>query len=163
MAEAATRPPGARIERVAVSTAGLLVVSSLAGALAPEAGGSIHALVALTCFAAGTGLMVWAYAVALARSRTEEVSIAGLFFLAGGVAPAPTRRALYGALAAEVVAVVAAASIRPFTQVAFGVLAPMLGLGLMALWGARHGSFPARPERPVSRPARDDGGECGNG
>ena len=40
---------------------------------------------------------------------------------------------------------VAAASIRPFTEVAFGILAPMFGLGLMALWGGRHGTFPPRP------------------
>ena len=43
---------------------------------------------------------------------------------------------------------VAAASIRPFTAVAFGILAPMLGLGLMGLWGARHGRFPAAPGEP---------------
>jgi hypothetical protein len=36
---------------------------------------------------------------------------------------------------------VAAASIRPYTAVAFAVLAPMLGLGAMAMWGARHGTF----------------------
>jgi hypothetical protein len=50
----------------------------------------------------------------------------------------------------QVVVVVAAASIRPFTEVAFGILAPMYGLGLMALWGARHGAFPPRPPRQPS-------------
>ena len=48
------------------------------------------------------------------------------------------------ALAAAVVAAGAAAAVRPYTAVAFTVLAPMFGLGMMALWGARHGRFPER-------------------
>ena len=39
----------------------------------------------------------------------------------------------------------------PYTEVAFGVLAPMFGLGLMAMWGGRYGSFPARRRRAVDR------------
>ncbi|MET0902292.1 MAG: hypothetical protein ABWZ52_03550, partial [Acidimicrobiales bacterium] len=69
----------------------------------------------------------------------------GLFLLAGDVAPRPTRRALRIATAIEIVAVVAAASIRPYSEVAFGILAPMFGLGLMGVWGGRHGEFPPRP------------------
>ena len=61
------------------------------------------------------------------------------------MAPRPTRRALRIATVAEVVAVVVAASIRPYTEVAFGILAPMFGLGLMGMWGGRHGAFPPRP------------------
>ena len=41
---------------------------------------------------------------------------------------------------------VVVASIRPYTAVAFAVLAPMLGLGAMAMWGARHGDFPPRDD-----------------
>ena len=74
----------------------------------------------------------------------SRVDIAGLFLLAGHVAPRRVRRLLRVALAVQVVAVVAAASIRPFTEVAFGILAPMFGLGLMGLWGA--------PPRHVPRP-----------
>ena len=43
-----------------------------------------------------------------------------------------------------IIAVVAAAT-RPFTSVAFAVLAPLWGLGLAGLWAARYGTFPARP------------------
>ena len=71
----------------------------------------------------------------------------GLFFLAGEVAPPATRRALRIATGVEVVAVVAAASIRPYTEVAFGILAPMFGLGMMGVWGGRHGEFPPRPPK----------------
>jgi hypothetical protein len=51
---------------------------------------------------------------------------------------------LRGTTAVQVVAVVAAASIRPYTEVAFGILAPMFGLGLMGLWAGRYGTFPPR-------------------
>ena len=40
---------------------------------------------------------------------------------------------------------VAAASIRPYSEVAFGILAPMFGLGLMGVWGGRYGDVPAPP------------------
>ena len=50
----------------------------------------------------------------------------------------------------QVLAVVVAASIRPFTEVAFGILAPMFGLGMMALWGGRYGDFPERPPRSAA-------------
>jgi hypothetical protein len=69
----------------------------------------------------------------------------GLFFLTGEVAPRPVSTRLRLALLVQVVAVFTAAAIRPYTNVAFGVLAPLLGLGLMALWGARHGTFETRP------------------
>jgi hypothetical protein len=42
---------------------------------------------------------------------------------------------------------VAGASVRPFTTLAFGTLAPMLGIGINGLWAARHGRFPARVVR----------------
>jgi hypothetical protein len=41
--------------------------------------------------------------------------------------------------------------VRPYTEVAFGILAPMFGLGLMAMWGGRHGVFAARPDARSGR------------
>jgi hypothetical protein len=105
----------------------------------------VHAVLSVVLFAIGTGALLWAYALGVSRSRTELVTVPGLFFLAGDVAPRATRRALRIASAVEVVAVVAAASIRPYTEVAFGILAPMYGLGMMGVWGGRYGAFPARP------------------
>ena len=61
----------------------------------------------------------------------------------GRTPPDPPRARI--ATAVEVVAVVAAASIRPYSEVAFGILAPMFGLGLMGMWGGRYGAFPPRP------------------
>ena len=74
------------------------------------------------------------------------VTLAGLFFLSGGVAPAEVRKRFRIALAVEVVAVVAAASVTITRSpwVPFGVLAPMFGLGLMSVWGGRFGVYPAK-------------------
>jgi hypothetical protein len=98
-------------------------------------------------FAAGIALFFWAYAVAVGRSRTDEIGIGGLFFLAGeGTAPAPTKRSLLGALAVQTVVGVAAAFVDP-EPLAAGVLVPLYGLALTGLYGARHGRFGPRRAR----------------
>jgi hypothetical protein len=141
---------GGSLRILDVAGTAALVVTSATAALGPEPLRYVHAGLSGLLFVLGTGALLWAYALGIGRSRTELVDIPGLFLLAGAVAPEATRRAFRVALAVQVVAVVAAASIRPFTEVAFGILAPMYGLGLMALWGARHGAFPPRPPRDPS-------------
>ncbi|MGQ0432624.1 MAG: hypothetical protein ACT452_09500 [Microthrixaceae bacterium] len=145
--------PGARIQRAAVWGTALLVTTSAGAAALPDSIGVVHAGVSGALFAVGTGALLWAYVVGLGRSRTQAVSLSGLFFLTGAAAPAPVRRLLRLLLGVEVVAVVATASVRPYTVVAFGILAPMYALGLMGAWGARHSVFPDR--------AQDDGGAAG--
>lgn len=139
--------PGAGLVNVAFLGTGALVATSAAAAAVPATFGRVHAVLSVVLFLVGTGALLWAYALGVSRSRTELVGIAGLFFLAGAVAPPTTRRALRVATAVEVAVVVAAASVRPFTEVAFGILAPMFGLGLMGVWAGRHGAFPDRPLR----------------
>jgi hypothetical protein len=139
--------PGATLVNLVFLGTGVLVATSAAAAAAPDTFGTIHAGLSVVLFAVGTAAMLWAYALGVSRSRTDLVTVPGLFFLAGDVAPPATRRALRVATIVEVVAVVAAASMRPFTEVAFGILAPMFGLGLMGMWGGRHGAFPDRPPR----------------
>jgi hypothetical protein len=80
---------------------------------------------------------------AAARSRTDEISLAGIWWLTG-TAPAPVRRSLLGAFGVQVVVALATAIARPFTGLAFGILVPVFGLGLAGLWAARRGSFPSR-------------------
>ena len=140
-------PGGALVNATFVGT-GALVVTSIAAAADPSTFGTVHAALSIGLFVIGTGAMLWAYALGVSRSRTDLVTVPGLFFLAGDVAPPATRRALRIATAVEVVAVVAAASIRPYSEVAFGILAPMFGLGMMGVWGGRHGDFPPRPPKP---------------
>ena len=147
MAEPDPRTPGADLLRVGRAGTVLVVATSAAAAAVPDPLGLVHAAVSVGLFALGTVAMLWAYALGVTRSRTEQVDIGGLFLLAGEVAPASARRALRVDLAVQVVAVVAAASVRPFTEVAFGILAPMGALGLMALWAGRHAVFPPKPPK----------------
>jgi hypothetical protein len=134
--------------RVAVWATGAFVVVSALAAAWPDTFMPLSVPVDLVLFAAGCGAFVWGYALAIGRSRSETVTMAGLFFLGEGVAPPDVTRLLRGALAVQVVVAVVAASVRPFTALAFSVLVPMLGLGLMALWAARHGRFPAKAPEP---------------
>jgi hypothetical protein len=142
--EAPPGPEGAGIVTLSLAGTAAVMATSAASAAAPDAVGSVHAVLSLVLFAVGTGAMLWAYGLGVSRSRVDQIDIPGLFWLSGAVAPPDTRRRLRGAVVVQVVVVVAAASIRPFSEVAFGILAPMYGLGLMALWSGRYGAFPPR-------------------
>jgi hypothetical protein len=122
----------------------LFAVVSVGAAIVPEPLVWVSVPLDLALFVAGCVAFLWAYAVAVGRSRYEALTMGGVFFLGGDVAPPAVTRTLRLLLAVQVVVAVAAAAVRPFTPLAFSVLAPMLGLGLMALWGARHGRFPPR-------------------
>jgi hypothetical protein len=124
-------------------TAAFTVTAVLA--VAVDALRPLAAATAIALFVAGIALFFWAYAVAVGRSRTDAIGIGGLFFLAGPeTAPPPIKRALLAALAVQTVVALATAAARPFTSLAFGVLAPLYGLALTGLWGARHGRFAPR-------------------
>ena len=98
----------------------------------------------LGLFAIGCATFLGSYAIALNRSRTDEIGVASLYFLTDKVAPKDVRWRLWGALAVQCVVAVTAASVRPFSTAAFSVLVPMFGLGLNGLWAARHGTFGPR-------------------
>lgn len=128
---------------VKASWAGTAAFSLTALVAAVVADADVVALaVALLLFAGGTAAFAAALVRAATRSRHEELTLAGLFFLEG--APPAVRRRLLGSLAAELVVAFVTAAVRPNTSLAFGILAPMWGQGLAGLWGARHGAFPAR-------------------
>lgn len=95
----------------------------------------------LALFGAGCVVFVWAYFRAIGRSRRESITLNGLFLLGDSVAPIMVARRLRLMLAVQVIAALVTASVRPFTTLAFGVLVPMFGLGMMALWAALHGRF----------------------
>lgn len=119
-----------------VGLSGVAVVA--AGTRYPIAG------IDVAIFAAGCLAMLGAFARAVERSRNEIVSVPGVFFLAEGAAPKAIRRQLLASAALQTIVALVAASVRPYTAVAFGILVPMFGLGMIGLWGARHGTFPAR-------------------
>jgi hypothetical protein len=144
-------PPGDGLVNLLFAGTGALVGTSLAGALLPDTFSIVHAILSGVLFAIGTGAMLWGYALGVSRSRAVVVTMAGLFFLAGGAAPADVARRFRIALAVEVVVVVAAALARPDSNMPFGVLAPMFALGLMAVWGGRYGVFDARADLDAGR------------
>lgn len=129
----------------------LFAVAAVAAAVVPDRLAVPVAVLDVVLFAAGIVAFCWAFLRAAGRSRTEELSVAGIWLLSGS-APAPVRRALLGAFGVEVVVAVATAAARPFTPLAYGILVPVYGLGLAGVWGASRGSFPAR-----SSPSRQSG------
>jgi hypothetical protein len=113
-----------------------------AAAVSSEAAAAFIAIFDLILFALGCVVFVRTLVVAAARSRTEQLSVAGIWLLAG--APKDIQRWLLGCLAAQVVIALVAAGLRPYTSVAFGVLVPTFGLALCGLWAVRSGTFPPR-------------------
>lgn len=107
---------------------------------------AVRNIVAVGCsvvFVIGAALFSWAFTVAAGRSRFEELTVAGAFFLAGSV-EAEHRRWAWGYLIAQTVIGVAGAAADPYTTMAFGVLVPMFGLGVVAFLGSAHGVFRPR-------------------
>lgn len=145
--------PGSGLIRASWAGTALLTATAVPADLAPAAFEVPALIVALVLFFGGIGAFVWAYVVAVGRSRDQEIAVAGLFLLSGS-APTPVRWHLLGSLGAQVAVALATAGARPFTSLAFGVLSPMYGLGLAGLWAARYGTFPPRSARPegVGRP-----------
>jgi len=110
----------------------------------------VGVVVALALFAVGIFAFLWSYVTAVQRSRSDEIAVAQLYFLAGGSTPKPVKRLMLGALAAQTVVAFSTAIARSRTDgragstLAFGILVPMFGIGLNGLWCSRHGSFAAR-------------------
>lgn len=122
------------------------------------------AVVSLVLFAIGIGASIWAYAAALDRSRVEEVGVANLYLLTGDTAPRPVKRAMTAALAVQVVAAMTGAWIgvvgltgNQINALAFGVLVPMLGIGMNGAWAARYGSYGPRVNIPSNPSKRRNG------
>jgi hypothetical protein len=131
------------IIRAAIVGTAVFTVVAIAAAALPDQLAVVAVVVDLVLFAAGIVAFVGALLKAADRSRTEAVTLAGVFWLSG-TAPHEARRPLLGALAVEVAVALVTAGVRPFTGLAFGVLVPVYALGLTGLWGARHGTFAAR-------------------
>ena len=102
--------------------------------------------VALLLFLVAVIVFVYAFALALARStRGDNVAVANLFFLQGS-APKKIKRTFLWMFLVCLAVTAGTAAWEPF-----GVLVPMLPVGLAGLWAARYGVF---PPRPVAQPRR---------
>jgi hypothetical protein len=102
--------------------------------------------VALLLFLVSVGVFVYAFALGLARSsRGDNVAVANLFFLQGS-APKPIKWKFLWMFVVSLAIAVGTAAWDPF-----GVLVPMLPVGLAGMWAARYGVFPPRPVAPARR------------
>jgi hypothetical protein len=135
---------GRAIVRASWAGTAVFTVASLLGATRPRPFSGMSFAISVALFGAGCLVFLVAFARAVGRSRTEDITVASLFFLMGGSTPPAVQRGLLASLLVEIVAGVAAAAARPFTSQAAGVLAPMWALGLCGLWAARHGRFQPR-------------------
>lgn len=127
--------------RIAVAGTAIFAVTQTLAAIAPRGTTGLVAVVwSLVLFVVGSVAFCAAFVVAAGRSRDERVTVVGVVWLTD-VAPVAVARALRIALVAQCVVALVTAGIRPFSAVAFGILAPMFGLGCIAWFGARHGIF----------------------
>jgi hypothetical protein len=145
------RPGGRIVVADQVGTAAFIVTAVLAAVLFTTALQWIGAITALGLFAVGVFCFLWSYVQALQRTRTDEISVASLYFLTGPATPAAVKRRMLGLLAVQVVTAMVTTFGRldgpdgePGSSLAVGFLVPMFGFGLNGLWAALHGTFPPR-------------------
>jgi hypothetical protein len=121
------------------SSLAVFALIAIADAVGLHALNTPATIVSVVLFLASLPIWVYAFGLALVRSaRGDDIAVASWVFLTPS-APKDVRRHLLGATGACVVVALATAWANPFS-----VLVPMLQLGLAALWGARHGVYPAR-------------------
>jgi hypothetical protein len=136
---------GKRIIVASWSTLAVFAVVAIFDAVGLHALNTPATILSVGLFLASLPIWIYAFGLVLVRStRGDDIAVASWVFLTPS-APKEQRRHLLGATAACIVIALASGWANPF-----GVLVPMLQLGLAALWGARHGVYPARPPaRPV--------------
>lgn len=130
-----------RVLQVAVGVTIIHLGATGFGFVDTEVASTVSGVVNVGLFLAGVVLYVVAFILTAGRSRTEEIWFGGAFLLSGGVVPAAHRRTLLVCVAAQTVIGLVAAGLRPFTVLAFAVLPPLLGLALVAFYGARFARF----------------------
>ena len=150
--------PGLGLIRFDGVATAVFTVTQIAADVVPR--GAVLAVavaVSLALFLVGLVTFAWGLLVAAGRSRDDAVTLPGLYFLQGS-APDDVRVRLLGYLTLQVVVAVVTAGIRPFTPLAFGILVPLFGVGIIGLWAARHGTFPAIGEAPAATVGTDRSG-----
>jgi hypothetical protein len=121
----------------------LLALAAVAGVTSPDAFGIVLAVISSAMFVLGLVFLLLALLGGLRRSRVEEVTVTGLFLL-HETAPRAIRRRFLWCLMIQLALAFVAAGFRPYSQIAFVLLAPMFVFGSAALWSAQYGIFSAR-------------------
>ena len=131
-------------------TALFVVTAGLAVAYFDQPWKTIAVVVCLASFSVGVVAFLWGYWSAVQRSREDNISVAALYFLIDKCAPKSVARQMNGLLGVQFIVGLVTAGLRSSTDgkrgstLAFGILVPMLGLGLNGLWAAFHGHFEPR-------------------
>ncbi len=145
-------PAAARIVQASIAGTVVFAVTAVPAAIAPDAFVGVAVIVSWCCspsaWSPSRGPTPWPSAAA---APTSSASVA--CSSSPAARPAACSAALIGSLVAEIVIAVATASTRVYTPLAFGVLVPMYGLGLMGLWGARLRHVPAPRPTPTAAPS----------
>ena len=149
--------PGGRIIVASWVSNVLFALGSIPTLIGVEAGDAISAGVCLALFAVSLLVWVWAFAIAASRSSDgDDIAVASLFLVQGRV-EGTARAPLYASFGLSLIITAITTVSNPFA-----VLVPMLSLGFVGLWGARHASFgrrtdvrietrPLRPTRPMGQ------------
>lgn len=132
----------------AAVTAIFLIVTIWAAISGSDTAALANLTVSSVIFVGTCILFVIGFLLAAARSRDDDLHLAGLFYLSR-VAPDRVRRAFMGLWFVQMAIGVAAI---PTTAPPFGVMATMFGVFVNMVWSARHASFPpptmSAPDRP---------------
>ena len=155
--------PGRRIVAAdQVGTAVFVVTAVLAAVFFTTALQWLGAITALALFAVGVFCFLWSYVQAVQRSRTDEISVASLYFLTGPATPPAVKWRMLGLLGVQVVTAAATTFARlegpdgePGSSLAVGFLVPMFGFGLNGLWAALTAVPAAPPPEDGDRRCRD--------
>lgn len=140
----------------------VFVITAVAAAIRPPWFQAVALAVALALFAVGMITMLWAFGIAVNRSRVDAIGVGGLYFGAGST-PKVVRWHILGATSLQAVTGIATAAARPFTSLAFGTLVWIFGIGMMGLWTARNGEFePTDDPPPVADPTDGENGSAGD-
>jgi len=111
---------------------------------------TIAVVIDLLCFSLGVVVFIWGYFSAVQRSRKDTISVVELYFLVDGVATKKVALVMNSLLGIQLMGGIGTALMRSSTDgqrgstLAFGILVPMLGLGLNGLWAAHYGNFSSR-------------------
>ena len=142
-----SEPVSERYAGRGIVVASWVSVALFAGAAVPAAVGvsafkPVALGTAVTLFVVGIAVWLWAFLAAVMRSADGDDIVVASLFLVQGSAPGHVRVQLYTALALSI-----ALAAGTGASDAFGILVPMLPIGLVGLWGARHGVFPPRRDQ----------------
>ena len=136
--------PGRRILVCSWVNFGVTAIVTILFALGVASLEFVVAGVCLASMAFALGVWVVAFAQALARTtRGDDVAVSNWVFLAGSAPRTVQRQFMLSALLTFVLTAATTAA-NPFVW-----LANLMPLGLSALWGSRHGTFPARRMGPA--------------